>query len=58
VSLYETLLFLHDLSAFSLVAAVVLSTYLIVAATGSDRAAEVLWTLRLMRVGDAFPGSA
>jgi uncharacterized membrane protein len=56
VSLYETLLFLHVLAAFFLVAAVVLYTYLIAASLGANRPADVARTLGLVRVGDALSG--
>jgi uncharacterized membrane protein len=52
VSLYDWLLFLHVLSAFSLVAGLVLYTYVIVAARRADRPAAAARSLRLLRVGD------
>ena len=56
MSLYETLLFLHVLAAFALVAAVVLYTCVIVASLDADRPGEVARTLRLVPVGDALSG--
>ena len=52
MSLYDWLLFLHVLSAFSLVAGLVLNTYGIVASRKADRPAAAARSLRLLRVGD------
>jgi uncharacterized membrane protein len=56
VSLYEWLLFLHVLSAFALVAAVVLYTHLIVASLSVDRPGEVVRTFRMAILGDVLSG--
>ena len=52
MSLYDWLLFLHVLSAFFLVAGLVLYTYAIVTVRSADRPAAAARSLRLMRVGD------
>ena len=52
MSLYDWLLFLHVLSAFSLVVALVLYTYGIATALRADRPADAAGSLRLLRVGD------
>jgi uncharacterized membrane protein len=54
VSLYDWLLFLHVLAAFSLVAGVVLQTYMLVSGRRSDRPAEVVTRSRVVRVGDVL----
>jgi uncharacterized membrane protein len=56
VSTYDVLLFLHVLAAFILVAAVVLHAFAITAPTGDGRPAEVVRTLRLIRVGEVLAG--
>jgi uncharacterized membrane protein len=54
VSLYDWLLFLHVLAAFSLVAGAVLQTYMLVSGRRSDRPAEVVTRSRVVRVGDVL----
>jgi uncharacterized membrane protein len=56
VSRYEWLLFLHVLAAFALVAAVVLYTFLVVAALSLDRPGEVVRTFRMATLGDVLSG--
>jgi uncharacterized membrane protein len=54
VSIYDWLLFLHVLAAFSIMAGIVLSTYLVVASLQIDRPGDVTRMLRLARVGDVL----
>ena len=56
MSLYDWLLFLHVLAAFLLVAAVVLSTYVIVASRSADRPGDVARSLGLLRAWDVLWG--
>ena len=56
MSLYEWLLFLHVLAAFTLVAAIVLYTYLIVASLNVDRPGDVVRTFRGVTLGDVLSG--
>ena len=56
MSLYDWLLFLHVLTAFSLVAGVVVQTYLFVASIRLDRPAEVVTRFRLAPVADVLSG--
>jgi uncharacterized membrane protein len=56
VSLYEWLLFLHVLAAFTLIAAIVLYTYLIVASLSVDRPGDVVRTFRMATLGDVLSG--
>jgi uncharacterized membrane protein len=54
VSRYDWLLFLHVLTAFALVAALVLVTFLIVGGRRLDRPSEITRMFRLSRVGDVL----
>jgi uncharacterized membrane protein len=54
VSLYEWLLFLHVLTAFALVAAIVLYTFIVLAARGLELPSEIARLFRLSRVGDGL----
>jgi uncharacterized membrane protein len=54
VTRYEWLLFLHVLSAFALVAALVLVTFLIVGGRRLDRPSEITRMFRLSRAGDVL----
>jgi glycerol uptake facilitator-like aquaporin len=54
VSRYDWLLFLHVLSAFALVASLVLYTVLIASLWGSDVPSEAVRLFRLQRVGDVL----
>jgi uncharacterized membrane protein len=54
VSLYEWLLFLHVLTAFALVAAIVLYTFIVLAARRLEIPSEIARLFRLSRVGDAL----
>jgi uncharacterized membrane protein len=56
VSRYDWLLFLHVLSAFALVASVVLYTVLIVAVWDKDVPGDVARLFRVSRVGDVLIG--
>ncbi len=56
MSLYDWLLFLHVLSAFSLVAGVILNTCVIVVSRNAFRPSDAGRSLRLMRAGDVLSG--
>ena len=56
MSRYEWLLFLHVLTAFALVAAMVVYTYVIVASRNLDVPSDVVRMFRLSRVGDVLVG--
>ena len=54
MSLYEWLLFLHVLTAFALVAAIVLYTFIVLTARGLEVPSEIARVFRLSRVGDVL----
>jgi uncharacterized membrane protein len=54
VSRYDWILFLHVLSAFAVVAAVVVYTFLIVVSRNLDTPSDVVRAFRITRVGDAL----
>jgi uncharacterized membrane protein len=56
VSLYDWLLFLHIATAFALVSALVLFTYLIVGGRSLDVPSDVVRMFRISKVGDALMG--
>lgn len=54
MSRYDWILFLHVLSAFAVVAAVVVYTFLIVVSRNLDTPSDVVRAFRITRVGDAL----
>jgi uncharacterized membrane protein len=54
VSRYDWILFLHVLSSFAVVAAVVVYTFLIVVSRNLDTPSDVVRAFRITRVGDAL----